>query len=60
MTNYQDVSRVLREMKISNLNKVIVAHLNVNPFPDKLEAIKIIIPSNIDIMIFSETKLDAS
>ena len=46
-------------MRISNLNKVIVAHLNVKYFPDKLDAIKIIIPSIID-MISSETKLDAS
>ena len=48
------------EFRINNLNKIIVGHLNVNFFPDKLDAIKTIIPSNIDIMIFSKTKLDAS
>ena len=44
-------------MRISNLNKVIVGHINVNYFPDKLDTIKIIIPSNIDIMILLRPNL---
>ena len=38
----------------------IIGHLNVNSFTPKLDAIKTIIAGNIDIMIFSETKLDDS
>ena len=37
-----------------------IGHLDVNSFAAKLDAIKIIIPGNVDIMVFSETKLDDS
>ena len=39
---------------------MIIGHLNVNFFAMKLDAIKTIIPGNVDIMVFSETKLDDS
>ena len=57
---HQEVSQVLKQIRIKNVNKVIIGHLNVNFFAVKLDAIKIIIQDNVDIMIFSETKLDAS
>ena len=58
--NHREVSEVLKQIRIKNVNKVIIGHLNVNCFAVKLDAIKIIIQDNVDIMIFSETKLDAS
>ena len=58
--NHQEVSQVLKQIRIKNVNKVIIGHLNVNCFAVKLDVIKIIIQDNVDIMIFSETKLDAS
>ena len=39
---------------------MIIVHLNVNFFAMKLDAIKRIIPGNVDIMVFGETKLDDS
>ena len=59
-TNHQDVSQVLNQIRTKYLHNLIIAHLNVNSLASKLDAIKTIIPGNIDIMIFSETKLDAS
>ena len=47
-------------MRISNINRVIIGHLNVNVFATKLDDIKTIIPGNVDIMIFCETKIDDS
>lgn len=58
--NHQDVSKILKQIRIKNLNNIIIGHLNVNSLVPKLDAIKTIIPGNIDIMIFSETKLDVS
>ena len=58
--NHQDVSKILKQIRINNLNNVIIGHLNVNSLVPKLDAIKTIIPGNIDVMIFSETKLDDS
>ena len=37
-----------------------IGHFNVIFFAAKLDAIKIIIPGNVDIMVFRETKLDDS
>ena len=37
-----------------------IGHWNVNLFAAKLDAIKTIIPGNVDIMVFGETKLDES
>ena len=58
--NYRDVSHILRQVRIDNVNNVIIAHLNVNHIANKLDVMKTIIPGNVDIMIFSETKLDSS
>ena len=42
------------------MNRVIFGHLNVNFFASKVDAIRTIIPDNLDIMVFNETKIDAS
>ena len=54
--NYHDVSHILPQVRIDNVNNVIIAHLNVNHIANKLDAMKTIIPGNVDIMIFSKTK----
>ena len=50
----------MHQIRVKNVNRVIIAHLNVNFMAPKLDAIKTIIPGNVDIMVFSETKLDGS
>ena len=54
-TNDQEVLQVLKQIRVKN-----IGHLNVNFFSKKLDAIKTIIPSDVDIMVFSETMLDSS
>lgn len=58
--DHHEVSQVLRQLRIRNVNRVIIGHLNVNFFAIKLDAIKTIIPGNVDIMVFGETRLDDS
>ena len=58
--NYNEVTQVLKKIRLSNVNRVIIGHLNVNFFAPKFDAIKTIIPGNVDIMIFGETKLDST
>ena len=43
-----------------NLNNVIIDLQNVNSLNNKFDDIQCIIPGNIDVMIFVETKLDDS
>ena len=58
--SHQEVSHVLKQIRVENINRVIIGHLNVNFFAMKLDAIKTIIPGNVDIMVFGETKLNDS
>ena len=50
----------LRTLRKKNLNKLIIAHLDVTSLRNKLEFLKEKIHDNIDIMMISETKIDAS
>ena len=50
----------LRALLKKNLNKLIIAHLNINSLRNKLEFLKEQIQNNIDILMISETKIDAS
>ena len=45
---------------MTNLNRIIIGHLNVNSFADKLDSMKLIIPENIDVMVIGESKLNDS
>ena len=60
ISNDQEVTQVLNEIRIKNVNRVIIGHLNVNFFAAKIDVIITIMPGNVDIMVFSETKLDDS
>ena len=37
-----------------------MSHLNINSFPDKFDALSLIVKNNVDILMISETKLDDS
>ena len=50
----------LRALRKENLNKLIIAYLNINSLRNKLEFLKEQIQDNIDILMISETKIDAS
>ena len=47
-------------VRTEHINKVIISHLNVNFFAPKLHSIKAIFTGNLDIMVFTETKIDPS
>ena len=50
----------LRAFRKKKLNKLIIEHSNVNSLRNKLEFLKEQIQDNIDILMISETKIDAS
>ena len=58
--NHQDTSGVLKEIRVNNLNRIIIGHLNVNSLVQKIDSLKVIIPGNIDVMVITESKLDDS
>ena len=55
-----DASSILKNIKLENANRPVIAHLNINSIRNKIESLKLIIGNNIDILLISETKLDNS
>ena len=47
--DHQEVSQVIRQIRGKNMNRVIIGHLNINFMAPKLDAIRTIIPGNVDI-----------
>ena len=55
-----DPIKTLRSIRLSNINRLIIGHLNINSLRNKFEALKYIVCGNLDILVISETKLDES
>ena len=51
---------VIKRLKLSNPNKILLGHLNINSVRSKFECLRDIINNNIDILLISETKLDVT
>ena len=56
----QNLVRVLACKRKGNLNKLIVAYLNINSVRNKIASLADINKANIDILMISETKVDDS
>ena len=54
----EDVYPVLSNLRIKNINKILIAHLNINSLRYKFDMLSDIITGKIDIILISETKLD--
>ena len=55
-----DVFDNLRNPRIKNMCRVIIATLNINSIAGKFDQLKFLIKDNIDILIITETKIDSS
>ena len=52
--------RSLKEISAKNLNRIVLAHLNINSLRNKFDILTDQITRNVDIIVISETKLDDS
>ena len=50
----------LRRLRLSNPNRIIIRHLNINSLRNKFNDLKFLVSQYIDILILSETKIDAT
>ena len=57
---HHHIFTALRNIRIANLNNVIIAQLNINSLRNKFHALKEMINGNIDILVLTETKLDGT
>ena len=55
--NIDNAYDILREIRVKNVNKVVIGTLNINSFASKFEQLREIIGKNIDILAIQETKL---
>ena len=50
----------LKELRLKNLDKIIIDHLNINSIRHKINLLQPMTEDNIDILVISETKIDHS
>ena len=55
-----DPKKILKNMRLKNVNRLICALLNINSLRNKFDLLINIINNNTDILMISETKLDPS
>ena len=55
-----DPCNLLKRIRVSNINKLVIAQLNINSLRNKFEDLKAILLNNIDILIINESKLENS
>ena len=53
-----NASDILKNIKIQNVNRLIIAQLNINSIKHKFYTLKEIIQDNIDVLVTTESKLD--
>ena len=58
--NSLDDMLVLKNLRVSNPNDIIVGHLNINFIRNKFEMLSLSVAQYVDISMLSETKLDSS
>ena len=49
---------LLNNLRLKNIDRLLIGHLNINSIRNKFDALKQMIKNNIDILIVSESKLD--
>ena len=54
------VFKSLRDVRIKNLNRIVLAHLNINSLRNKFDLLTDQIKGNVDVLVISETRLDDS
>ena len=60
MANTENTNMDLKALRLKNVNKLIIANLNINSLTNKFEFQISLIKDNIDVLMISETKLDQS
>ena len=59
-SNEPDPHYILKQLRLSNINKVMIGHLNINWLRNKFGMLIDIVKGKVDILVISETKLDDS
>ena len=55
-----DTLEYLNELRLKNINKLVICHLNINSLYNTFDQLKLIIKNKVDILVIIETKLGSS
>ena len=58
--NESDINLVLRKLRISYPNNVIIDHLNINSIRNKFDMLQFLLADSTDILMISDSKLDGT
>ena len=58
--NWQDDMLVLKNLRVSYPNNIIIGHLNINFIRNKFEMLSLSVAQYVDILMLSKTKLDST
>ena len=58
--SHSDVKKALTDIRISNMNKLVFGHLNINSLRNKFDLLSEQVKGYIDILMVSGTELDDS
>ena len=56
----QDPHAILNYIKCNNIDRLIIAHLNINSIRNKFVALKQLVNGKVDILVITESKIDSS
>ena len=56
----EDISEILKYIRITNINRLIIGSLNVNSISNKFDQLKTVVQGKLDILVIVETKLDTT
>ena len=56
----KDCGTTLKELRVQNVENIVIAHLNINSLRNKFDSLVQLICGNVDILIIGETKLDGT
>ena len=60
VTTKNEFKKKLKDMKITNLNRIVLSHININFLRNKFDLLAKAIMGNADILMVTETKIDES
>ena len=60
LTTNDDFKTKLKDIRITNLNRIVIFHININSIRNKFELLAEAVMGNVDILMVTETKIDES
>ena len=58
LADESDAKSELKQLRLKNINRIIVGYLNINSIRNNFDALKDKVSQNIDILMVAETKID--